>query len=117
MYTEKRDEKGVLLGVSYDHGYIPVGVHGWDDYLVWLSKGNIPLSDPERTPEKIAERAAEAQAQADRRNKIITEVSGLMDAQIDSYIDTNVTNLAGAVTFLKRLTKVIRALAIESGVR
>lgn len=88
----------------------------WAAYQAWLAAGNTPLPDPEMTPAKIAERAAAAQAVADRRADIIAKVAGFTDGHIDNYIDSNVTNLAGAVAYLKRLTKVMRNLAIETGV-
>jgi hypothetical protein len=33
------------------------------------------------------------------------------NAQIDSYINTNITDLASAKTFLKKLTRIVRTLA------
>jgi len=88
-----------------------------NDFKEWLSAGNTPDPDPEMTPEKIAERAALAQVAADRRADILAKLSGVADAQLDAYIDTNVTNLTSATAYLKRLTKVTRALAIEMGVK
>jgi hypothetical protein len=72
---------------------------------------------PAFTLEEIAAREAERQAIADRRANIVNKLSGLTDSQIDAYIDANVNNLAGAVAYLKRLTKAVRALAIEAGVK
>lgn len=36
--------------------------------------------------------------------------------RIDAYIDDNVTDLASAKDFLKKLTKIVALIAIESGV-
>lgn len=85
------------------------------DIQEYLEAGGI--IDQAMTPPEIEAREAETQANADRRADIIAKLSGLTDAQVDGYIDANVTNLAGAVAYLKRLTKVVRALAHETGVR
>ena len=71
--------------------------------------------EPAFTPVELAARAAARQVIVDRQADIVAKLSGLTDAQIDTYIDTNVTNLMSAVIYLKRLTKVTRALAIEAG--
>lgn len=59
--------------------------------------------------------AQEAIKKEARRQRIISRLSGLSNTQIDTYVDDNVTSLAGAVAYLKRLTKVVRDLAVNVG--
>lgn len=51
---------------------------------------------------------------ADRRaanNEIgLSAISGMTYAQLDTYIDNNVTNLAEAKQYLKKLSKVVLAI-------
>ena len=121
MYQETRNiQSGDVMGIIRDDGAnIPLatGNPDYQRYIEWVAQGNTPTPDPAFTLEKTAARAAERQAIADRRADIVARLSGLADAQIDAYIDINVSNLAGAVAYLKRLTKVVRALAIEAGVK
>lgn len=121
MYQETRNiQTGDVMGIVRNDGAnIPLdtGNPDYQRYLEWVAQGNTPRLDPAWTPGEIAARAAERQAIADRRADIVARLSGLTDAQIDAYIDANVTNLAGAVAYLKRLTKAVRALAIEAGVK
>jgi hypothetical protein len=122
MYQEIKDRlTGVVASVKRlsDGACIPLkpGNKEYDEYVLWLAAGNMPLPDPEMAPGKIAERVAAEQAIADRRAEIIAKLSGLTDVQIDSHIDSNVTNLSGAVAYLKRLTKVVRVLALDAGIK
>jgi hypothetical protein len=111
------DSAGIAFTDGAETGWITRDGAGWDEYQAKLADGNTPASDPEMTPEKVTARAAERQAATDRRADIIAKLSGLTDAQIDAYINANVTNLSGAVAFLKQLTKVTKALAVEAGVK
>jgi hypothetical protein len=68
-----------------------------------------------RDPETLAaerQRAATFNGDADRID-MLNRLKTATPAQIDAYIDANVTNLAQARTFLKKLTKVL-ALAVRS---
>jgi|19_taG_2_1085344.scaffolds.fasta_scaffold337981_1 hypothetical protein len=47
-----------------------------------------------------------------RRGDVVAKLTGLSDAQIDKYIDRNVTNLGTAKKYLKRLTIVTREVGI-----
>jgi hypothetical protein len=48
-------------------------------------------------------------------SEILDKLDKVTPNQIDSYIDNNVTDLASAKDFLKRLTKIVALMAIESG--
>lgn len=57
---------------------------------------------------KVMPVSQESLSEAYRIRELIT---GLSYAQLDSYIDTNVTDLASAKVYLKRLSKVVLALS------
>lgn len=40
----------------------------------------------------------------------LSDISGMTYAQLDTYIDNNVTNLAEAKQYLKKLSKVVLAI-------
>jgi len=62
---------------------------------------------------KVDKKALANSDRATRRSEIQSKLTRLSNAQIDSYIDANVTDLASAREYLKRLTKVTRDLARE----
>jgi len=66
------------------------------------------------TPEELAAMAEEgARKAADivaRQEIVASAIIGLSYAQLDSYIDANVTDLAKARTYLKKLSRVVKAL-------
>lgn len=68
----------------------------------------------ELTKEQImareAEEARQQAAEAARAELLADTVSKMTYAQIEYYIDANVTDLASARGFLKKLTKVVKAL-------
>ena len=72
------------------------------EYLEWLSKGNTPA--PAETPEEIAERTAreakDAQMAQTLRDNLPTY------AQVQTAI-ANISNLADAKAFLKKLAAVV----------
>lgn len=55
----------------------------------------------------VSKPAAEAEDHASLKDTL----ANATNAQIDAYINANVTDLASARTYLKRLTKMVRALA------
>ena len=62
--------------------------------------------------------AANAQAAADKAVRIQAlkdKMSNITRAQLNNYIDNNVTDLPGAVAYLKRLSAIVQDLVIESG--
>ena len=73
----------------------------WQEYLAWKAKGNTPA--PAETPEEIAARTAreakEAQMAQTMRDNLPTF------AQVQTAID-NISNLADAKAFLKKLAAV-----------
>ena len=73
----------------------------WQEYLAWTAKGNTPA--PAETPEEIAARTAreakEAQMAQTMRDNLPTF------AQVQTAID-NISNLADAKAFLKKLAAV-----------
>ena len=64
---------------------------------------------------KAAADAQAAQGKAARIQDLTDKLTGLTPNQLDTYIENNVTNIASAKTYLKRLTLIVQALAIESG--
>jgi hypothetical protein len=73
-----------------------------EDQGVWYRRWNVvPLTLD-----------AEQQENVDTlKDAAISAIITSTNAQIDTYIDNNVTSLAEAQTFLKKLTKVVRMLA------
>ena len=81
----------------------------WDDTIT-----SVP-SEATVEADYVIWEAAKAQADQealDHAANIADKLTGLTDAQIDNYIDSNVTDLASARTYLKRLTKATRSVAI-----
>jgi len=74
----------------------------WREYLEWLAKGNTPA--PAETPKEIAERTAreakDAQMAQTLRDNLPTY------AQVQTAI-ANISNLADAKAFLKKLAAVV----------
>lgn len=98
----------------------PGGI-GWTAFQTWIAAGNTP--DPDSTPAHVPTQAElDAAAEKDARDQIVTNLRAdnaiqalrtLTPAQVDNYIDTNVTDLASAKTVLKRIVRVIALLARE----
>ncbi len=63
--------------------------------------------------QRVQDAADAAQAKADRIQEITDKLTGMTPSQLNTYIDNNVTDLASARTYLKRLTLIVRHLAIE----
>lgn len=108
----------------WDHEHqrlvVPGGM-GWHKFQSWIAEGNAP--DPDSTPTHVpsAEEIA-AQAEQDARRTIAAALRQdaalqalrlLTPAQVDSYIDANVVDLASVRVVLKRLAKIVVLLARE----
>ncbi len=100
----KRQKGGVGVIRLVDMASIPECLDNtdWQEYLKWVQDGNTP--DPAETPEEIAERTAreakEAQMAQTLRDNLPTY------AQVQKAID-NISNLADAKAFLKKLAGVV----------
>ena len=70
----------------------------------------VKFTTPPKTPEQLAEEAKQAVAEAARQEIITATIIKLTYAKLDAYIDTNVTDLATARTYLKKLSRVVKAL-------
>jgi hypothetical protein len=72
------------------------------------------FTTPPLTLEEIAAAEAEEAKQAARiaaqEELVLGTISGMTYAALDSYIDTTVTDLAKAKVYLKRLSRVVKAL-------
>jgi len=95
-----------------------IPAYGWDESDIRYWKAIADHSGIEKKSQSeidaiIAADLAKEQAQSDRIAGIRDKLTNLTPAQVSNYIDNNVTNLAGAVTYLKRLTLVVRDIAIE----
>jgi hypothetical protein len=80
----------------------------------WYTDGNTYSADP-ITPEDIAAKALRDQDAADlaatRADALITALITRTPAQIDAYIEANVTSLASARDVLKLLAKCVAIVA------
>jgi hypothetical protein len=93
----------------------------WQAYLEWLAvEGNRPL--PLAPPPPPSQEELDARAEETTRRGIINElrvdaaISALRNrtpAQVDAWIDANVTTLAEARTVLKILARILAILARE----
>ena len=89
----------------------------WRKYQEWIAEGNTPLPADPPTPEELA---AEAERQAliaaKAKAKADTVVQYLRDhtvAECVQYVETNVTDLASAKAFLKKVAAVLSVLSKE----
>ncbi len=57
----------------------------------------------------------EKTAKANRIAEIRTKLTSMTPAQLDNYVDNNVTDMASTRTYLKRLTLVVRNIALDTG--
>jgi hypothetical protein len=85
--------------------------HGGEIGDLW---DGMVFTKPTKTPEELAAIAA---AEAKRLAAIAAQeeielgtISGMTYVALDSYIDTTVTDLAKAKVYLKRLSRVVKAL-------
>lgn len=92
-----------------DGAHIPNDPRNQDrqDYLAWLQTGGVP--DPYvEDPVSIATRQRKATFDADAtRADLLTRLRTATPAQINSYVDANVANLAEARTLFKRILLVL----------
>jgi len=104
MYAYKLNENGSVLRV-FDSTYIPPDPNNLDyvEYLAWTAAGNVadPYVEP---PEQIAARQRKASFDADAtRTDLLTRLRTATPAQINNYVDVNVTTLVEARTMFKRI--------------
>jgi hypothetical protein len=92
-----------------DSTFIPIDPNNRDyaDYLDWVSQGNV--ADPYVVDPSIAIRAArKATFDADAtRADLIAKLTSSTPAQISTYVDNNVTNLAEARAMFKKILLVL----------
>ena len=113
-------ERGVLD--TQDGTVIPDLSHPkWRDYIQWVTAGNIadPLVVPVHVP-SAAEIAAQAELDAQgairaelKADSAIQALRTRTPAQVDAWIENNVTTLAEARTVLKILARILALLARE----
>ena len=98
------------------------GSSTWPDYLDWVRAGNAP--DPDSTTAAVPPTQAELDAlaaiddKADharqlRANFLVQQLVTRKPAQVDDWINTNVTDLASAKVVLRVLAYVVALLARE----
>lgn len=76
-------------------------------YQTWLSAGNIPdpyVEDPEEAARKIRREAFDADT---TRQELLAQLQASTPAQINTYVNNQVTDLASARTLLKKILLVI----------
>lgn len=94
----------------------------WSAYMAWTNAGNSP--DPYTPPPPPAPTAAEIAADAERATRMsirasikgdnfIQQLRTMTPADVDAYIQNNVTDLASAKVVLRKLAYVIAILARE----
>lgn len=73
------------------------------EYETWLTAGNTPQPYVE-APTSVAARQRQATLDADAtRADLLTRLRTATPAQINTYVDANVTNIADARTMFKRI--------------
>lgn len=82
----------------------------WVAYLLWLRDGNTPDPVPGEPTEDVDRRARRT---ALRTDNVITALADATPAQVDAFIDANVTDLASARRVLKALAKAVSLLLKE----
>lgn len=72
------------------------------------------FTTPPKTPEQLAEEARQAAAQVAKQEIFSAAIIKLTYAELDAYINANVTDLIKAREYLKKLSRVVKAL-VERG--
>jgi hypothetical protein len=99
-------ESGVLRRADEAHIPDDPANPAWQEYLAWLAAGNTPDPADPAPVEDTERRARRAQMRA---NAVIQALATSTPAQVDAYVDAQVTDLASA-------RRVIKALAIAVSV-
>ena len=92
-----------------DGAVIPINVENkdYEDFLDWVAKGNTPLpKDPPPPPTQD-----ELDAQASRNYAKLAALRAMTPAQVSSWVDANINNLADAKDALKTLAIAVGILA------
>ncbi len=121
----RRYRESVAMPGQVDESSIPENVNNadWQEYQQWLADGGVPRpAQPSAAHvwngsawviDSDRQNAANFLAQLDvdhnavKADAAIRSFLRMTPAQIDAYIDTNVTNIATARTVLKVLAKVV----------
>lgn len=101
-------ERTAAVVTSQERGDIAISAtdrpEEWADFQAWSSAGNTvsPLPEPSAAQQRETAIVADA-SRADLLSRLQTATL----AQIDTYVDNNVTNIAGARVIFKALLKVL----------
>lgn len=76
----------------------------WQEFEAWVALGNTPAPVP---PPSAADLRTDALLADPARADLIDKLRNASPSQIDSYIDNNVTTLAGARALFKIVLKVL----------
>ncbi|VAX17056.1 hypothetical protein MNBD_NITROSPINAE04-866 [hydrothermal vent metagenome] len=92
-------------------------VYGFDHKLYDIVNGVLVAKSQKAVDAIKAQRALDQQKEATTKANRVAEISNkltsMTPAQLDSYIDTGITDLKSAKVYLKRLTRIVQALAKE----
>jgi len=93
--------------------------HGFDVEFYFIAGGILVPQTLTEVDAIKAQRATDAKTESTKKAARVAEIksklTGMTFAQLDNYIDTNITNMASAKVYLKRLTRIVRSLAKEVG--
>lgn len=110
-----------VLDLDTGETILPGRTAAWLAYLAWVSAGGQPepmdTTEPPLSDAEIAARAELAAQEALRQQlrgmTVIQQLRGRTPADIDTWIQTNVTDLASAKVVLRILAYVVALLARE----
>jgi len=84
----------------------------WQDYLLWVSMGNVPDPvDPVHATTEAAALANRTDRDAVKAVALIALLSSKTPAQVDAYVVANLTDLASAKIIIRSLAQVVGVLA------
>ena len=110
-----------VLDTQLGQTITPASGQAWADYLAWVQ---VNTPDPMPVAAAPAPTAAELAALAELAARDATTAAlrsvpqlqalkGMTDAQVSAWFDANVTNLAGALSVLKIITRLVALLVRE----